>query len=54
MASSKRLGFACTKELHEEGARVVISSRSTENLRNAVKKIELNHKDNRVHAIVAD
>ncbi len=40
LASSKGLGFACAKGLYEEGANIVISSRSEENLRVAKQKIE--------------
>ncbi|TFG21054.1 MAG: SDR family oxidoreductase [Promethearchaeota archaeon] len=40
LASSKGLGFACAKGLYEEGASVVICSRSEENLRIAKQKIE--------------
>lgn len=54
LASSKGLGFACARELYEEGANVVISSRSEENLRIAVKKIEKTEKINRIHPITAD
>ena len=32
LASSKGLGFACAKGLYEEGANVIICSRSKENL----------------------
>lgn len=40
LASSKGLGFACANGLYEEGANIVICSRSTENLNTAKKKIE--------------
>jgi len=38
LASSKGLGFACAKGLYEEGANVIICSRSKENLTKAKKK----------------
>lgn len=40
LASSKGLGFACAKGFYEEGANVVICSRSEENLSVAKQKIE--------------
>ncbi len=40
LASSKGLGFACARGLYEEGANVVICSRSEENLKIAKEKIE--------------
>jgi len=54
LASSKGLGFACARELYEEGANVVICSRSEKNLNEAMRKIEEEERHNRVHAIVAD
>jgi 3-oxoacyl-[acyl-carrier protein] reductase len=38
--ASKGLGFACAKNLTEEGAKVILSSRSKENLEHAVHEIE--------------
>jgi 3-oxoacyl-[acyl-carrier protein] reductase len=40
LASSKGLGFACAKGFYEEGANVVICSRSEKNLNNAKEKIK--------------
>lgn len=40
LASSKGLGFACAKIFYEEGANVVICSRSMENLTKAKEKIK--------------
>ena len=37
--ASKGLGYACAKVLSEEGAKVIISSRSEENLKHASEKI---------------
>ena len=57
LASSKGLGFACAKGLYEEGANVIICSRSKENLRIAKEKIETAIsaiKNNIVFPIVAD
>jgi 3-oxoacyl-[acyl-carrier protein] reductase len=57
LASSKGLGFACASGLYEEGANVIICSRSEENLKLAKSKIEkLNSKNsnNKVFTIVAD
>ena len=57
LASSKGLGFACAKGFYEEGANVVICSRSEENLKNAKEKIEVIDSigtDNKVFPIVAD
>ncbi|MFX1446101.1 MAG: SDR family oxidoreductase [Promethearchaeota archaeon] len=57
LASSKGLGFACAKGLYEEGANVVISSRSEENLNRAKQKIEnisSISKNNKVFGVVAD
>ncbi|MFX1277144.1 MAG: SDR family oxidoreductase [Promethearchaeota archaeon] len=54
LASSKGLGFACAKEFYEEGANIVICSRSEDNLRKAVNSIEIKEKKNRIHSIVAD
>jgi len=57
LASSKGLGFACAKGLYEEGANVVICSRSKDNLNIAKKKIEVLesiNSSNKVFPIVAD
>ena len=57
LASSKGLGFACAKGLYEEGANVVICSRSEENLKLAKQRIENFNsisENNRVLAVVAD
>ncbi|MFX1260080.1 MAG: SDR family oxidoreductase [Promethearchaeota archaeon] len=57
LASSKGLGFACAKTFYEEGANVVICSRSKENLKNAKEKIESSTsimKENKVYTIVAN
>lgn len=57
LASSKGLGFACAKGLYEEGANVVICSRSEENLSKAkedIESINIQGGDNKVHSIVAD
>jgi len=57
LASSKGLGFACAKGLYEEGANVVICSRSEENLRKAKESLETYNsilKGNKVLSIVAD
>ena len=57
LASSKGLGLACAKGLFEEGARVVICSRSKENLTNAKNLIEKSPslvKGNKVTSIVSD
>ncbi|MFX1572352.1 MAG: SDR family oxidoreductase [Promethearchaeota archaeon] len=40
LASSKGLGLACAKGFYQEGANVVICSRSKENLKEAKEKIE--------------
>jgi 3-oxoacyl-[acyl-carrier protein] reductase len=40
LASSKGLGLACAKGLYQEGAHVIICSRSKENLETAKKEIE--------------
>ena len=40
LASSKGLGFACAKGFYEEGANVVIYSRSEENLKKSKNEIE--------------
>ncbi len=57
LASSKGLGLACAKGLYEEGANVIICSRSAENLEKAKEDIEdinsINNKA-RVVPIVAD
>ncbi len=57
LASSKGLGFACASGLYEEGANVILCSRSEENLKIAKSKIQkLNSKNlnNKVFSIVAD
>jgi 3-oxoacyl-[acyl-carrier protein] reductase len=56
LASSKGLGFACAKGLYEEGANVVICSRSEQNLKNAKLIIEMidSKRKNKVFPIVAD
>ncbi|TFF85416.1 MAG: SDR family oxidoreductase [Promethearchaeota archaeon] len=57
LASSKGLGLACAKGFFQEGANVVICSRSEENLRKAKQIIEERSNSelgNRVHYIVAD
>ncbi len=57
LASSKGLGFACAKTFYEEGANVVICSRSEENLKNAKEQIESTtsiRKENKVYPIVAN
>jgi 3-oxoacyl-[acyl-carrier protein] reductase len=57
LASSKGLGFACAKNFYEEGANVVICSRSEENLKLAKEKMETSDSlnlTNRVLPIVAD
>ena len=41
LASSKGLGLACAKGLYQEGANVVICSRSKSNLLKARKEIDL-------------
>lgn len=57
LASSKGLGFACAKGLYEEGANIVICSRSDDNLKIAKEKIEASNSiasNNKVFPIVAD
>ena len=57
LASSKGLGFACAKGFYEEGANVVICSRSEENLKKAKKEIEIVESKisgNKVYPIVAN
>jgi len=57
LAASKGLGFACAKGLYEEGANVIICSRSKENLEKAKEKIEAVKNfegGNKVYPIVAD
>ena len=57
LASSKGLGFACAKGLYEEGANVVICSRSEDNLNIAKEKAEASGSmasNNKVFPIVAD
>ncbi len=57
LASSKGLGLACAKVFYKEGAKVVICSRSVENLNKAKAEIEIlkqNNIENRVFPVVAD
>jgi len=57
LASSKGLGLACAKILYQEGANVIICSRSKEKLLKAKKEIESFGSDNpnaRVHYFIAD
>jgi len=54
LAASKGLGFACAKGLYEEGANVVICSRSQDNLKKAQKKIREISRENKIFSIVAD
>ena len=57
LASSKGLGFACAKGLYEEGANVILCSRSEENLSKAKELLENTvtiGEDNKVYSIVAD
>ncbi|MEE9376463.1 MAG: SDR family oxidoreductase [Candidatus Lokiarchaeia archaeon] len=57
LASSKGLGFACAKGFYEEGANVVICSRSEDNLKIAKEKVEASGSiasNNKVFPIVAD
>jgi len=59
LASSKGLGFACAKSFYNEGASVVICSRSEDNLKTAKEKIESEvelskEMDNTIYPIVAD
>ena len=57
LASSKGLGFACAKGLYEEGANVVICSRSEENLSKAkesLASIATIGENNKVHSIVVN
>lgn len=57
LASSKGLGLACAKGFYEEGANVVICSRSEENLKIAREKIEKTesiNSSNKVFSIVAN
>jgi len=57
LVSSKGLGFACAKGLYEEGANVIICSRSEENLKIAKEKVEASgsiSSNNKVFSIVAD
>jgi len=57
LASSKGLGLACAKGLYEEGANIVICSRSKENLDKAkeeIEKVEFKTDRNKVLTIVAD
>ena len=57
LASSKGLGLACARSLYEEGANVVICSRSEENLKKAKEEIEVLepiNSNNKVLSIVAN
>ena len=57
LASSKGLGFACAKGFYEEGANVVICSRSKDNLikaREEIKRLDTPSNENRVFSVVAD
>ena len=57
LASSKGLGFACAKGFYEEGANVVICSRSEENLKkskNEIEQLKSLTEENKVISIVAD
>lgn len=53
-ASSRGLGFASAKALHEEGARVVICGRGEESLRAAEERLTADGGADRVLALVAD
>jgi len=57
LASSKGLGLACAKTFYSEGANVIISSRSVENLERAKEEIS-KHKpkdfDNKIISLVSD
>lgn len=52
-ASSQGLGKACAQELSEEGAKVIISGRNNEKLKNAAKEIE-SKTGNEVDYVVCD
>jgi 3-oxoacyl-[acyl-carrier protein] reductase len=57
LASSKGLGLACARIFYQEGANVIISSRSQDNLLKAKKEIESLGSENpnaRVHYFIAD
>ena len=57
LASSKGLGFACAKGLYEEGANVVMCSRSEKNLNSAkekIKSVKTIGEGNIIYPIVAD
>lgn len=57
LASSKGLGFACAIGFYKEGANVIICSRSENNLKSALEKMNQISSitgNNRVHYIVAD
>jgi len=55
LASSKGLGLACAKGFYQEGANVVICSRSMQNLQNAKEEIQKTHISNkRILAVEAD
>ncbi len=57
LASSKGLGFACARGLYEEGANIIICSRSKQNLRKAKEDIEVSeslNKEARILPVVAD
>lgn len=54
LAASKGLGFACAKLLHQEGADVIICSRSEANLKKAVEEINKDRGNNSIDYEVAD
>jgi 3-oxoacyl-[acyl-carrier protein] reductase len=57
LASSKGLGLACAKGLYQEGANVIICSRSMENLNQAMKEIQILKPENdkvRIFPVIAD
>jgi len=57
LAASKGLGLACAKGFYEEGANVIICSRSMQNLNRAKEEIEMVKKGNvnqKVFSFVAD
>ena len=57
LASSKGLGLACAKGLYNEGANIIICSRSKENLENAkneISKSSIDNPDNSILVIETD
>ncbi len=57
LASSKGLGLACASGFYEEGANVVLCSRSEENLeiaKNNIERISSKNSNNKVFSVVAD